>query len=109
MTTKEARATFSLRRTRHVPRAQKNWTVKKDEKLKLQRTYHRLANHERSISALKSAKTEIRSFIEKERLNSLMWLCAQNDITMMSLMILQPSKLEENLYCNSNYDRDSVT
>ncbi|GFV51092.1 hypothetical protein TNCV_4743691 [Trichonephila clavipes] len=40
-----------------------------------------LTSQERSISALKSVKTEMRSTMEKEMLNSLMLLCAQN-ITM---------------------------
>ncbi|GFV37760.1 uncharacterized protein TNCV_3040181 [Trichonephila clavipes] len=62
--------------------AQKIGGRKKSKKLKLQRTYHCLTNPERSISALKRVKSEMRSAVGKERLNSLMLLCTQNDITM---------------------------
>ncbi|GFS51034.1 hypothetical protein TNCV_3277601 [Trichonephila clavipes] len=44
--------------------------------------YHHLANLKRSISALKRVKAEMRSTTEEEKLNSLMLLCTQNDITM---------------------------
>ncbi|GFT73336.1 hypothetical protein TNCV_4009521 [Trichonephila clavipes] len=36
----------------------------------------------RSISALKRVKTEMRSTMENKRLNSLMLLCTQNDTSM---------------------------
>ncbi|GFW58660.1 hypothetical protein TNCV_378431 [Trichonephila clavipes] len=55
---------------------------KREKKLKLQRTYHRLADRERNISALKRVKVEMRSIMENERLNSLMVLSTQNDIAM---------------------------
>ncbi|GFX78213.1 hypothetical protein TNCV_5135601 [Trichonephila clavipes] len=41
-----------------------------------------LASYERRIPALKRVKTEMRSTMENEKLNSLMLLCTQNDITM---------------------------
>ncbi|GFT46953.1 hypothetical protein TNCV_3746391 [Trichonephila clavipes] len=64
---------------RHMPRAQKIGGRKKGRKFKLQRTYHSLTNHEKSISAL---QTEMLSTMEKEMLNSLMLLYPENCITM---------------------------
>ncbi|GFV97489.1 hypothetical protein TNCV_2039971 [Trichonephila clavipes] len=52
------------------------------KKLKLQLEHHRLASHERSISAFKRVKTEMRCSMENEKRSSLMLLCIQNDITM---------------------------
>ncbi|GFX04604.1 hypothetical protein TNCV_901321 [Trichonephila clavipes] len=67
-----------------MPRAQKIWGRKKlrpkKRGLKLQRTYHRLASHERSTFVLKRVKTGMRYIMESEKLNSLMSLCSQNDI-----------------------------
>ncbi|GFT63184.1 hypothetical protein TNCV_4441411 [Trichonephila clavipes] len=44
----------------------RRWAEKR-EKWKLQRAYHRLASHERIISALERVKTEKRSTMEKEK------------------------------------------
>ncbi|GFW24839.1 hypothetical protein TNCV_1961041 [Trichonephila clavipes] len=69
-----------------MPRAQENWMAKKKGKqLKLQRTYHRLANRERNISDLQRVKTERppeSNLLWKMKSVSLLLLYTRNDIVM---------------------------
>uniref|UniRef100_A0A8D8Q8V9 HAT C-terminal dimerisation domain-containing protein n=1 Tax=Cacopsylla melanoneura TaxID=428564 RepID=A0A8D8Q8V9_9HEMI len=84
------RAAFTIR---HVPRAQKIWgrqnlctEKKRKRKMRALRIYLTIpvtnCTAERSFSALKRVKTDTRTTMQNEKLNSLMLLCTQNDITL---------------------------
>ncbi|GFT93047.1 hypothetical protein TNCV_2715581 [Trichonephila clavipes] len=57
----------SLRAQAHQSTCLGRRWAEKEKKWKLQRAYHRLASHERIISALERVKTEKRSTMEKEK------------------------------------------